>query len=93
MGQILSQHPADVLLYHEFIPFDYFVESEELKETSDSRQNKIKAIEQAATIKKFCFSAVYLAIAIPVTLVLFMKKKYRTTLAINFILMFVALFI
>ncbi len=90
---VLYSEDHDSVHYHEYIPFDYFVESEELKETSDSRQNKIKAIEQVATIKKICFSAVYLAIAFPVTIILFMKKKYRATLVINFILMFVALFI
>lgn len=83
---VLYSADHDGVHYHEYIQFDYFIESEELKEIIDSRQDRIKAIEQAATIKQICFSAVYLAIAVPVTVILFKKKKYRTTIVINFIL-------
>ena len=74
--------------YHEYIPFDYFVESEELKAVVEEQQNHVKAIERAAATKQICFSAVYLAIAVPVTVILFKKKKYRTTIVMNFILQF-----
>ena len=74
--------------YHEYIPFDYFVESEALNAAVQEQQNQIKAIERSAAIKQIIFSAVFLAIAVPVTVILFKKKKYRTTIVMNFILQF-----
>lgn len=86
---VLYSNERNGVRYHEYIPFDYFVESGKLKD----QLKQDRETEQAATIKELCFSAVYLAISVPVTVILFRKKRYRTTLLINFILMIGAYFL
>ncbi len=79
--------------YHEYIPLDYFVEGDELKaeldEVVENNQTIRRGIMQDAFVKILCWSCVYLAIAIPVTIIPIKKKKFLVSVLINIILVLI----
>ena len=88
---VLYSETVDEVHYHEWISLDNFVEGEDLKAELKAidEQNKIKTREimTPAYIKVAVCLILYLAIAVPLIVVLLKKGKRKTCVLLNVVLM------
>lgn len=88
-GVLYSEYVNEVL-FHDYIPLEYFVEAEELQAELNEVAENVRSVKmekmQAGIVWAVCFSGVYLLMAVPASIVAIKKGRFLASFLINVIL-------